>query len=428
MCLANASDPLGLTYVDAKNSSLPCTKDASDPQSTAAVYSKRARVRVRVRAASRRPAACPPAHRCSPAWPRAVLLLFYTFAGVGIVADAFMDAITIITSVGKWHARVDPATGLQNSVHIKRWNPTVANLTLMALGSSAPEIMLSIIEIVAGDYYSGQLGPSTIVGSAAFNMLVILAVCVSAPEVGEVRKIRDYNVFAITAFCSVFAYVWLLGVLTVHGEGIVDVAEGTCSFLFFPAMVGVAYLADTGFFGKTSHTQGSFITSVGEDTTGDGMADTAFQFSAFEAGKILDSIDTAGALHHEQMAHISAPRLSLSCLRHMSPVSHLTPHSTRTHVSRALIRPCSCRKNSRRTRDASLPRTASGKRWQDTRRLSKGGCSGNDRKVEERSYHIAAPRRSCDRSAGRGADRFRVHAVLLQGVTGHSGGRCGPSG
>lgn len=28
------------------------------------------------------------------------------------------------------------------------WNPTVANLTLMALGSSAPEILLSIIEIV----------------------------------------------------------------------------------------------------------------------------------------------------------------------------------------------------------------------------------------------------------------------------------------
>jgi solute carrier family 8 (sodium/calcium exchanger) len=28
------------------------------------------------------------------------------------------------------------------------WNPTVANLTLMALGSSAPEILLSVIETV----------------------------------------------------------------------------------------------------------------------------------------------------------------------------------------------------------------------------------------------------------------------------------------
>lgn len=296
MCLTNSSDPLGLSYVDGKNSSMPCTKDASDPQyATAVVYCKRTRCDL--------PSCTVPARSSPFAWPRAVLLLFYTFAGVGIVADTFMDAITVITSVGKWHARIDPVTGMQSSVHIKRWNPTVANLTLMALGSSAPEIMLSIIEIVAGDYYSGELGPSTIVGSAAFNMLVILAVCVSAPEVGDVRKIRDYNVFAITAFCSVFAYVWLLGILTVHGEGVVDVAEGTCSFLFFPAMVGVAYLADTGFFGKTHQAQGSFITVVGKDTSGDGVADTAFKFSAYETRKILDAIDTAGARHHEQTGH-----------------------------------------------------------------------------------------------------------------------------
>ena len=29
----------------------------------------------------------------------------------------------------------------------KVWNETVANLTLMALGSSAPEIMLAIVEV-----------------------------------------------------------------------------------------------------------------------------------------------------------------------------------------------------------------------------------------------------------------------------------------
>ena len=56
----------------------------------------------------------------------------------------------------------------------------VANLTLMALGSSAPEILLSIIEIVSSGFYAGALGPSTIVGSAAFNLLGISAVCVVA--------------------------------------------------------------------------------------------------------------------------------------------------------------------------------------------------------------------------------------------------------
>lgn len=60
------------------------------------------------------------------------------------------------------------------------WNATVANLTLMALGSSAPEILLSVIEITTGGFFSGELGPSTIVGSAAFNLLIIIAVCIVA--------------------------------------------------------------------------------------------------------------------------------------------------------------------------------------------------------------------------------------------------------
>ena len=50
------------------------------------------------------------------------------------------------------------------------WNATVANLTLMALGSSAPEILLSIVEVLAEGFNSGELGPATIVGSAAFNL------------------------------------------------------------------------------------------------------------------------------------------------------------------------------------------------------------------------------------------------------------------
>jgi solute carrier family 8 (sodium/calcium exchanger) len=42
------------------------------------------------------------------------------------------------------------------------WNDTVANLTLMALGSSAPEILLSVIELLSDKMFSGALGPSTI--------------------------------------------------------------------------------------------------------------------------------------------------------------------------------------------------------------------------------------------------------------------------
>ena len=69
-------------------------------------------------------------------------------------------------------------------------NPVVANLSLMALGSSAPEILLNVIEITTGKFMAGDLGPSTIVGSAAFNLLVILGVCVAAITEGT-RRIEE---------------------------------------------------------------------------------------------------------------------------------------------------------------------------------------------------------------------------------------------
>lgn len=87
------------------------------------------------------------------------------------------------------------------------WSDTVANLTLMALGSSAPEILLSIIEVIGRNFESGELGPSTIVGSAAFNLLVISAVCVLAIPNGETRRIRDIKVGRCG--CVRFGWVWV---------------------------------------------------------------------------------------------------------------------------------------------------------------------------------------------------------------------------
>ena len=52
-----------------------------------------------------------------------------------------------------------------------------------------------VIEICGNRFYSGELGPSTIVGSAAFNLMVISAVCVVSLPAGESRYIKQQNVF-----------------------------------------------------------------------------------------------------------------------------------------------------------------------------------------------------------------------------------------
>jgi len=66
----------------------------------------------------------------------------------------------------------------------------------MALGSSAPEIMLAVLETIVNiEGEPQELGPSTIVGSAAFNLLIISAV--SIVSVDEVKKVDDVLVFGI---------------------------------------------------------------------------------------------------------------------------------------------------------------------------------------------------------------------------------------
>jgi solute carrier family 8 (sodium/calcium exchanger) len=186
-------------------------------------------------------------------WPNGLRIVLYLlgllwcFMGVGIVSDVFMGAIEAVTSKKK-RAKVK---GQNRYITVKVWNDTVANLTLMALGSSAPEILLSVIELLGNSFYSGALGPSTIVGSAAFNLFCISAVCVSAIPDG-VRYIKDTSVFAITASFSVFAYVWLVVILMLTSSDVVDIWEGLVTFLFFPILVGLAYCADRGMFsGKT---------------------------------------------------------------------------------------------------------------------------------------------------------------------------------
>ncbi|KAK1890127.1 Sodium/calcium exchanger 3 [Dissostichus eleginoides] len=146
--------------------------------------------------------------------------LIYMFLGMSIIADRFMSSIEVITSQEK-EITIKRPNGETTTATVRIWNETVSNLTLMALGSSAPEILLSVIEVCGHDFEAGSLGPSTIVGSAAFNMFVIIALS-----------------------WSIFAYIWLYLILSVFSPGEVEVWEAVLTFLFFPLCVGQAWVAD----------------------------------------------------------------------------------------------------------------------------------------------------------------------------------------
>jgi len=173
--------------------------------------------------------------------------MIYLFIGVSIVSDTFMGSIEMITSQEK-EVKVKKPNGETQIIVVQVWNETVANLTLMALGSSAPEIMLSVIEIYGKNFEAGDLGPGTIVGSAAFNLFMIISICVYVIPEGEVRYIKHLRVFFITAFFSIFAYLWLYLILAQISVGIVEFWEAFITLLFFPLCVGLAYMADKRLF------------------------------------------------------------------------------------------------------------------------------------------------------------------------------------
>ncbi|XP_029377807.1 sodium/calcium exchanger 1b isoform X1 [Echeneis naucrates] len=169
--------------------------------------------------------------------------LVYMFLGVSIIADRFMASIEVITSQEK-EITIKKPNGETTTTTVRIWNETVSNLTLMALGSSAPEILLSVIEVMGHGFTAGTLGPSTIVGSAAFNMFVIIGICVYVVPDGETRKVKHLRVFFVTATWSIFAYIWLYLILSVISPGVVQVWEGLLTFFFFPICVVFAWVAD----------------------------------------------------------------------------------------------------------------------------------------------------------------------------------------
>lgn len=173
-----------------------------------------------------------------------LLWLGYLFVGIAIISDIFMEAIEAITAQTVKVEYWDKEKTQHVTVEKQIWNATVANLTLMALGSSAPEILLSIISTVKDiEAIPPELGPSTIVGSAAFNLLVISGVSIIAVggDDGEVKQIDDLWVFAVTTIFSLWAYIWMWICVA---DAYISILEGIMTCVFFVCLITIAYTAD----------------------------------------------------------------------------------------------------------------------------------------------------------------------------------------
>eukprot|EP00614_Pseudopedinella_elastica_P030687 CAMPEP_0172615970 /NCGR_PEP_ID=MMETSP1068-20121228/62620_1 /TAXON_ID=35684 /ORGANISM="Pseudopedinella elastica, Strain CCMP716" /LENGTH=745 /DNA_ID=CAMNT_0013421271 /DNA_START=167 /DNA_END=2404 /DNA_ORIENTATION=- len=137
-----------------------------------------------------------------------VLGLLYLFVGIAIICDdIFVPALEVIGE--KWELSDD-----------------VCGATLMAAGGSAPELATSMV----GTFARSDVGFGTIVGSAVFNVLFVIACCVIwTPE--EFRPL-ELTWWPLARDCSY--YVFSLVTLCIFMQDkVIEVWEAILQFLVY---------------------------------------------------------------------------------------------------------------------------------------------------------------------------------------------------
>ena len=153
-------------------------------------------------------------------WVLYALAILYLFLGVAIVCDDFFTA------------------SLERICLRLRLSEDVAGATFMAAGSSAPELFTSTMSLVSSNA-TNELGVATIVGSAVFNILVIVAATtVFATKKNEPLRL-DWK--PVTRDCAFYAAA-VASVLLVMADGKVWWWEGVacvCMYATYVAFMAV---------------------------------------------------------------------------------------------------------------------------------------------------------------------------------------------
>ena len=73
-------------------------------------------------------------------------------------------------------------------------------------------------------------------------MLVVTGV--SILSISEIKKVKDYKVFVVTACFATFSYVWIFLILVVFSPAYIEFWEALMTLGFFPALLMVIWTAE----------------------------------------------------------------------------------------------------------------------------------------------------------------------------------------
>lgn len=175
-----------------------------------------------------------------------LLALAYCFFGLSAITNRFFRSMESIVKQTREVVEIDPCTNSKLIKLVKVWNYTIADIALLAFGTSFPQISLATIDAIRnlGQLNAGGLGPGTLVGSAAFDLFPIHAVCVVVPKAGSLKKISDIGVWLIELFWSFWAYIWLYIIIEIWTPNVITLWEALLTVLQFGLLLIHAYAQD----------------------------------------------------------------------------------------------------------------------------------------------------------------------------------------
>ncbi|XP_022934808.1 magnesium/proton exchanger isoform X1 [Cucurbita moschata] len=172
--------------------------------------------------------------------------LAYCFIGLSAITARFFRSMENVVKHSRKVVEIDPYNNTKIVRYEKVWNFTIADISLLAFGTSFPQISLATIDAIRniGNLYAGGLGPGTLVGSAAFDLFPIHAVCVVVPKAGELKKISDIGVWLVELAWSFWAYIWLYIILEVWTPNVITLWEALLTVLQYGLLLTHAYAQD----------------------------------------------------------------------------------------------------------------------------------------------------------------------------------------
>ncbi|XP_070574775.1 sodium/calcium exchanger 2-like [Ptychodera flava] len=199
-------------------------------------------------------------------WPVSFRITLYSLGllwflvAEAVTVTAPLTAIEVLTSLTKTKRVISDPDNPEclEEISVRRWNLAVANLTLIAFGTCTPKILLATMEIIGSEFYTGELGVATIVGSSAFSLLFVTGVSIMATPSGKTRYIKKAKpYFIVVLVFSLFAYLWIFLILEIISPKKIELWEACLTLALYPVLVILVYVID-------SWSQRKKITTIGK--------------------------------------------------------------------------------------------------------------------------------------------------------------------